>query len=258
IWAGLPVLDHEEVEEFLNSAIDPECSLRDLDAKELQNIKDTEASSKSPSTLATTRNHIERLKKFLREKKLPEDIERMPLRYVDSYLRLWYQTRMFSTGGSKCPVEAVQLYLAKFPPGVEALFPKPIKVRADSDVWYSAKQVLGKNTLNDMMKNISRRAGLQLEYTNHCVRASVVTYLAEAGHSVREIKTVTGHRTDAAVDRYVKRISEKRKQQISNSLTSALHGTVSETEATSSKRTWSSLRLQRLATSIKDRTLSQP
>uniref|UniRef100_A0A1I8G1K6 Core-binding (CB) domain-containing protein n=1 Tax=Macrostomum lignano TaxID=282301 RepID=A0A1I8G1K6_9PLAT len=137
-FTGLPVLDHEEVEEFLNSAIDPECSLRDLDAKELQNIKDTEASSKSPSTLATTRNHIERLKKFLREKKLPGDIERMPLRYVDSYLRLWY-------------------------------------VRADSDVWYSAKQVLRKNTLNDMMKNISRRAGLQF--------ASVVTYLAEAGHS---------------------------------------------------------------------------
>lgn len=348
-WSGLPILDLNEVETFLTDLRDPEVSYRDLDVQELEGIKRLEQSSKSPSTVATTKNHVDRFKKFLREKNLPDDIESMPLRYLDGYLRLWYvslranpalgtktyapdtirgfrasihrfvketraidvignevfrlsnetyscvlrlscqlrertsgeqpgfsaitdsdmallkqyftrrdpvrlqdevffnivyhfgfrgrewirdmklsslqfsvvnnvrcidmiqtgrektitaedrgkcttskQIRMFSIQGQNCPVEAVDLYVSKLPPGTDVLFPKPIKVRPDSAVWYSHKQVLGKNTLFDMMKGISKRAGLQFEYTNHCIRATVVTNLTEAGHSLQEIKYVTG------------------------------------------------------------------
>lgn len=46
----------------------------------------------------------------------------------------------------------------------------------------------------------------------------------------------TGHRSDAAVVRYVSRISEKRKQLISDSLTVALNGDLLPEGASSSKR----------------------
>ena len=40
-------------------------------------------------------------------------------------------------------------------------------------------QPLGKNTIAEMMKRISQKAGLANTYTNHCVRATCITRLSE-------------------------------------------------------------------------------
>uniref|UniRef100_A0A1I8H3P6 Phage_integrase domain-containing protein n=1 Tax=Macrostomum lignano TaxID=282301 RepID=A0A1I8H3P6_9PLAT len=96
--------------------------------------------------------------------------------------------------------------------------------------WYSSTCVLGKNTLNEMMKKISDRAGLSRVYTNHCIRSTTVPNLVDNGHTMEEIKAVTGHRSNDSVSRYTKRISEKRKINVSHSLTAGLHQDSTKTE----------------------------
>ena len=123
-----------------------------------------------------------------------------------------------------CPVEAVKEYLSKL--RSDALFPKPLQNNKQS--WFSDKQNLGKNMLNDMMKKISFAAGLGRTYTNHCIRATVVTELAGKGYSVNEIQNVTGHKRPESVNRYVKRISASKKQKISNDLSISLHKQLAE------------------------------
>ena len=68
-----------------------------------------------------------------------------------------------------CPVTAVKLYLKKLHHENDELFPKPLKNASITCTgpWYCKKGVLGKNTLCDKMKEISRKAHLSEIYTNH-------------------------------------------------------------------------------------------
>ena len=124
----------------------------------------------------------------------------------------------------KCPVEAIRLYLSKLPTSSSTLFPKPKSISNLKNEWYHDKLVLGKNSLNDMMKSISTKAGLSMTFTNHCIRATVVTELNEKGYSVQEIQTVTGHKRPESVSKYIKRTTPTKKQKMSNDLSSSLHG----------------------------------
>ena len=67
------------------------------------------------------------------------------------------------------------------------LFQKPIKnFVCDNDTWYT-KEVLGKNTISEITKNISKKAGTKKTYRNHCVRATTVTDLYQAGVDTQQI-----------------------------------------------------------------------
>ena len=126
---------------------------------------------------------------------------------------------------SKCPVEALKIYLSKLP--TQCLWPKPRKNWSDEH-FFSDKQVLGKNTLMGMMKDISKRARLSCIYSNHSIRSTVVTNLQEKNHSVEDCQLVTGQKRKESVERYLKRKSFSQKQQISNSLTESLRGSFVE------------------------------
>lgn len=115
----------------------------------------------------------------------------------------------------QCPVAAVKLYLSKLPGNI--LFPK-CKVNWEPESWYCKNQPLGKNSLNDMMKSISKRAQLNAKYTNHCIRSTVVTTLKRSGFDEEACMAVTGHKSRASIERYDKRkaaekmtFSEKKK-----------------------------------------------
>ena len=51
------------------------------------------------------------------------------------------------------------------------------------------------------MKNISSRAGTR-EYTNHCLRATSIIILQNAGFRDREIMSVSGHRSESSLKHY--------------------------------------------------------
>ena len=44
------------------------------------------------------------------------------------------------------------------------------------------------------MKTISKKAGLETEYTNHCIRATSITALHRAGTDAQSITYVSGHK----------------------------------------------------------------
>ena len=135
--------------------------------------------------------------------------------------------RMYSDGSEKCPVNALKLYLSKLNPGCDALFQRPIRSfhsgMLNNDVWYE-RSPLGMNQISNMMGKISKEAELSKVYTNHCIRASAITTLNNAGVETRMIMTLSEHRNEASVRSYCKDISEQQKQYCSDILLSAASG----------------------------------
>ena len=91
----------------------------------------------------------------------------------------------------KCPVKSFEKYTAKLHPTCEWLWQKPKgKVpQTESEPWYCNSPV-GINQLANKMKNISTAAGCSKVYTNHCLRATCVTTLDQAGFQSRDIMAV--------------------------------------------------------------------
>ena len=127
---------------------------------------------------------------------------------------------MYATEGPFCPVASFEKYLQHLNPQNEFLFQRPKKnTTADSDVWYD-NMVVGERYLGDMMKNISKQAGLSQQYTNHSIRATAVTILDKSGFEARHIMSVSGHRSESSIRSYSK-TDEATKKRISETLTSA-------------------------------------
>ena len=79
-----------------------------------------------------------------------------------------------------------------------------------------------KNKLAAMMSELSNDARLSRRYTNHCVRATCATELHSRGWSTFEIQGVTGHKSERSVSRYVKRVSDEQKWEVSKDLSISL------------------------------------
>ncbi|XP_045167644.2 uncharacterized protein LOC123530931 [Mercenaria mercenaria] len=60
------------------------------------------------------------------------------------------------------------------------------------------------------MSRLSEKACLSQRYTNHCVRAFVVSHLHKKGYSSRAIMSITGHRNVSSLNSYVKPSDEER------------------------------------------------
>ena len=97
---------------------------------------------------------------------------------------------------------ALEVFLTKLNPQYDALFQYPKRSwRPSEKVWYENRP-LGKNKLSSLMKEISAEAGLSRTYTNHSVRAAVITLWANAGLTGREIMAISGHRNEASLRSY--------------------------------------------------------
>ena len=132
---------------------------------------------------------------------------------------------MLATGRSNCPVKAFKKYLDKISPKQTAFFQRPKTNAPHFGPWFDNIPI-GEKMLGKMMKNISREAKLTMLYTNHCIRATTITYLDQAGYPARHIMSVGGHRSEASIRSYSKTSTEKRKEMSSllsaKSLMSAL------------------------------------
>ena len=53
-----------------------------------------------------------------------------------------------------------------------------------------------------MMENMCLRAGIDLPFTNHCVRSTTVNILSSKDMKNRHIRAVTGHKGDASLESY--------------------------------------------------------
>ena len=77
---------------------------------------------------------------------------------------------------------------------------------------------LCKNTLGEFMSKISERAALSRIYTNHCIRATCITLLSEAGFEGRHIITVSSHHSEESVKSYCRETSNEQKRDMSKSI----------------------------------------
>ena len=84
--------------------------------------------------------------------------------------------KMFSTGEANYPVQFLKKLIQLLNPGEEALFQRPKrKFCASDEIWFD-RAPLGVNSLGNMMKEISIAGNLNQVYTNHCIRATSVTF----------------------------------------------------------------------------------
>jgi len=129
--------------------------------------------------------------------------------------------REFSSDGriyNTMQVEAFKLLISKCHPEIDRLFQraKVGKQLPQQPVWYM-KSPLGHNILRDMMPRLSTSACLSRRYTNHCLHATVVTKLKEAGVEDRKICRITGHKNAQSLENY-ERSTEKEIRAVSKIL----------------------------------------
>ena len=72
------------------------------------------------------------------------------------------------------------------------------------------------------MKKLSETAGLSKGYTNHCIRATVISNLDNAGFEARHIRAVSGHKSDETIKAYAVRCPEVKKKEMSDALSTKL------------------------------------
>ncbi|PFX17534.1 hypothetical protein AWC38_SpisGene18136 [Stylophora pistillata] len=130
-------------------------------------------------------------------------------------------------------------YLQKLNPAYEALFQYLKRaVKSEDKVWYDNKP-LWVNKIEGRMKEISKLESLSRIYTNHCVRATVITLWSNAQLSSRHIMAISGHRSEASLRNYNTRPSSEQLRACSDILSGTLNGRRSQpssTDATTSSR----------------------
>lgn len=129
------------------------------------------------------------------------------------------EPRIYKTmPASSCPLTAIRLFLEKLPSECELLFYKANRKWDQSRYWYNDKMPLGVNSIGSLMKTISKRAKLTKCYTAHCIRSTVVTNLFNENIPMEEISCVTGHKDSKSVKRYLRNVSDDKKQHYASSL----------------------------------------
>ena len=82
---------------------------------------------------------------------------------------------------------------------------------------------MGHNSLENMMRKMTERASILLYYTNHSLRATTVTVLSSNNLETRQIKAVTGHKSDTSIESYCARPTLNQFKSMSSALTSFIH-----------------------------------
>ena len=120
----------------------------------------------------------------------------------------------FQTGSPICPVEIFLFYMRKLNPKWNELWQKArqeIK-NPEMEPWYE-NQVVGRDPLNNAVKLFSQLAKLSEMYTNHCIRASVVTKLDAEGFEARHIMVISSHKSENSIKTYASKCPKNEKKK---------------------------------------------
>jgi hypothetical protein len=81
-------------------------------------------------------------------------------------------------------------------------------------IWYSSKPLPCRTYFNFMV-DISLAAKLDKKYTAHCLRATAIQHMNDAGFEARHIMFMSGHKSEASIRSYNRSCSNRQKRQIS-------------------------------------------
>ena len=130
------------------------------------------------------------------------------------------QGRMYESpqNPNECPLAAWDLYMDKIA-NHRVLFPKPCLHFDKIGTWYTQSKTVGKNTFDNLMKHLSLKCSLTQNYTNHCIRVTVVSVLKLHNISNTDISLITGHKNPQSIEKY----NKKRKDGVVEELSNILH-----------------------------------
>jgi hypothetical protein len=76
----------------------------------------------------------------------------------------------------------------------------------------------------DLMADISKNASCSMRYTAHCLRATAIQGMSDAGFEIRHIMYMSGHRNESSVRSYYRSCSTMQKESLSDTLSSISAG----------------------------------
>lgn len=124
-------------------------------------------------------------------------------------------SRMYRQAGGDCPVQIIEEYLSKLNPANKFFFQRPKRSFNFNDTVWFENMVVGVRKIAEMMKDICKFAGSETIYTNHCLRATTASALAERGIERSVIKSVTGHKHESSLDPYIQNTPSATRQKCS-------------------------------------------
>jgi len=135
----------------------------------------------------------------------------------ESELERRQEGRMYERmGDNKCPVLVFEKYVAKLNPNSDRLWQYAKGAFLENeDSWFTAKPI-GRHGIEKFMASISSFCHLSKRYTNHCIRVTCISQLADH-FSENEVKSVSGHNSLGSLGIY-KRLSDEKRFQMSNEL----------------------------------------
>ena len=122
-------------------------------------------------------------------------------------------------GSVHCPVNSFLHYIDNLNENCDAFFQYPDETKTKFD-----RKSVGKNTLGERMKTISKNAKLSKIYTNHCIRKTTATGLKRQGFDLKDIANVTKHKNLQSLEHYIRGPTLKEKENYSDALFSYTHG----------------------------------
>ena len=80
-------------------------------------------------------------------------------------------------------------------------------------LWYD-KQVVGNDTINKFMSNLSTNAKLSKIYTNHSIRKTVISTLSDSGFEARHIMAISSHKSEATIKEYADKCPKNKHKEM--------------------------------------------
>ena len=98
-------------------------------------------------------------------------------------------------GNDLCVVKLLDTYLSLLPLVASYMYMQA-KYKDPPNPFVSsfAKQRVGINVLKNILLDVSEKSGIQVRYTNHCLRATAVTQMFNSHVNEKVIAKTSGHR----------------------------------------------------------------
>ncbi|XP_062568618.1 uncharacterized protein LOC134230786 [Saccostrea cucullata] len=133
------------------------------------------------------------------------------------------EKRMYAvpSAGDKCPLKTLKLFISKTDPNAEFLFNRCIKAALSSpenlEIWYD-NIPLKPYQFTRFMADISKHSDCSRRYTAHCLRATAIQGMNDAGYEIRHIMHMSGHKSEASVRSYNRDCTTIQKKNMSDTL----------------------------------------
>ena len=126
--------------------------------------------------------------------------------------------RMYAQIDSRCPVAALKLLISKTDPTSTSLFNHCCKDALSSEtpnneyLWCTNKSVKAYQ-FSRFMADISKNASCSMMYTAHCLRATTIQGMSDAGFEIRDIMYMSVHRNESSFRSYNRSCSTMQKNR---------------------------------------------